>query len=81
MHLGALREGEKKRLSGSSALLPSFELSGFPGMCKKTQGALGCAMGKHKAHPGALWEGDKQRLSGSSALLPSFELSCFLGLC
>ena len=80
-HLGALWEGEKKRLSGSSAMLPSFELFCFLGLRKKTQGAPGCAMGKRKAHPGALWEGEKQRLSGSSVLLPSFELSWFLGMC
>ena len=63
-HPGALWEFEKRRLSGSSALLPSFQLSWFLGLCKKTQSAPGCAMGKHKAH---------QRLSG--ALLPSFQLS------
>ena len=91
-HLGALWEntkrtrvrhgrGEKQRLSGSSALLPSLELFWFLGLCKKTQCAPGCAIGKHKARPGALWEGEKQRLSGSSALLPSFEPSWFLGLC
>ena len=70
-HPGALWEGEKQRLSGSSVLLPSFGFSWFLGLCKKTQSAPGCA----------LWEGEKQRLSGSSALLPSFELSWFLGLC
>ena len=80
-HPGALWEGEKQRLSGSSALLPSFQLSWFLGLREKTQSAPGGAMGKHKAHLGALWEGEKQRLSGSSALLPSFQLSWFLGLC